>query len=285
VTGTASDCLAWLDSQIGTRETPPGSNRVPYWLMVNRPDLEGKSWCCALALSALLAVGVEPVSRSFWVWTVEADYLAAGRLYPVEQAIPGDQLIYRIGNGHTGICKKIDPINRQVVAVEGNTSSGRAGSQTDGDGVWERTRSWSIVKSVGRPLYAEPPRPLEEPVIFLSATDPQTGGLWQCDPTNGAIYAWDRTGGPGGRYLGALNTHPDWHAGVAGNPVIAFGGWTDDDGRPGYQIWTREPASGLFHRYAFPSNGAARIDHPAYARRLRKDTLHLVTAWPEPAPS
>jgi glycoside hydrolase-like protein len=100
----------------------------------------------------------------------------------------------------------------------------------------------------------------EEDVEMFSCTDPKSGWKVLCDRT-GAVFNFNADGTPGGRYLGALNNHPDFHAGdgQANGPVVAISTW--DDGNPGlsgYVIITRD-AAGTFHNYNFPSDG--RLAH------------------------
>ena len=53
----------------------------------------------------------------------------------------GSVVVWRNGTGWTGHAGVLDWWDRRCgETVEGNTSSGRAGSQRDGDGVWARTR-------------------------------------------------------------------------------------------------------------------------------------------------
>lgn len=53
---------------------------------------------------------------------------------------------------HIGIVTKVFT-NGTFLCVEGNTSSGRTGSQDNGDGVYEKLRRLSDVKGFGRPNY------------------------------------------------------------------------------------------------------------------------------------
>ena len=71
---------------------------------------------------------------------------------------PGDILIYKFHKSsnavdHCGICTDANSSN--VFAIEGNTSSGTAGSQDNGDGVYRRIRALSCVVGAFRPKYEE----------------------------------------------------------------------------------------------------------------------------------
>jgi lysozyme len=87
----------------------------------------------------------------------------------------------------------------------------------------------------------------EDELTFTDST-----GHYRCDP-DGAVYAFNLDGSPGGRYLGGLNNHPDWHAGggQANGPPFIFG----PTAAGGYVITTRD-AGGSFHPYVFPPDGS-----------------------------
>jgi Domain of unknown function (DUF1906) len=105
----------------------------------------------------------------------------------------------------------------------------------------------------------------------VTAAQPQGGeddmqfsddrGTFVCD-ASGAVYTLDASGNPadGGRYLGGLNSHPQWGAGTgtANGPPFAFGPTpADTQGRKGYFITTRDP-QGHFHPYVFPGDGSLK---------------------------
>ena len=80
----------------------------------------------------------------------------AGQLVsPMTQAAPGDLVCFDWdGDGladHVGIVEA--NYGGWLQTIEGNTSSGAAGSQSNGGGVWCRTRGWDSVCAVIRPAY------------------------------------------------------------------------------------------------------------------------------------
>lgn len=101
------------------------------------------------------------------------------------------------------------------------------------------------------------PQPSPEEDAMLCFTD--GNGHFRCDP-DGAVYAFDLHGNPGGKrptgidlYLGGLNIHPAWQAGLGkpnGAPFV-FGPTPEG----GYVITTRD-AGGEFHPYVFPPDGS-----------------------------
>jgi hypothetical protein len=104
----------------------------------------------------LRAAGMEPVGGDFAYVPYGINAAAkAGRLVEKHAAIPGDYLCFDWdGDGiadHVGFVEA----NRGswVQTIEGNTSSGVAGSQSNGGGVYRRARNWDDVIAVIRPEY------------------------------------------------------------------------------------------------------------------------------------
>jgi hypothetical protein len=63
------------------------------------------------------------------------------------------------GNGspdHVGLVVSHDKTKKTLKTIEGNTSSGVRGSQSNGDGVYVRTRGYDVVYAVARPAYGTP---------------------------------------------------------------------------------------------------------------------------------
>lgn len=83
-------------------------------------------------------------------------YLARnGQLVPVGQARAGDIVFYQFDDDaapdHVGIVKSNSPRLRQLKAYEGNTSSGKKGSQANGVGFYLRRRGYGTIMAVARP--------------------------------------------------------------------------------------------------------------------------------------
>lgn len=82
-------------------------------------------------------------------------YRAAGQSVSIRSAEPGDLICFDFEGdgvaGHIGIVE----LNRgsYVQTIEGNTTSGAGGSQSNGGGVYRRTRKWDDVVAVLRPRY------------------------------------------------------------------------------------------------------------------------------------
>jgi hypothetical protein len=157
--GTAADVLAWARAQLGVTESPPNSNRVRYWADAGMAKLQGQPWCDAFVSAAFKLHGVDVPPQSYCPYS-EAWYRKGGRLVDVTKAQPGDQVLFHFAGeaneaNHTGILESIDLAKHTVTCLEGNTAPGSAGSQSNGGGVYRRTRSFSVVRAVGRPPYSE----------------------------------------------------------------------------------------------------------------------------------
>jgi surface antigen len=154
VTGTAADVLATARSQLGTVERPPGSNRTRYGAAYGG---DGQAWCAKFVWWVFReshASGLIP--KAAYTPTFAKWFRDQGRWggSPRPGAVvffdfPGDG-VNRIS--HVGL---VEAVNRDgtIQTIEGNTCSGRRGSQRDGDGVWRRTRRTGIA-GFGYPAYA-----------------------------------------------------------------------------------------------------------------------------------
>ncbi|MEW2033113.1 peptidoglycan-binding protein [Streptomyces roseifaciens] len=95
-----------------------------------------------------------------------------GQWYSAQaQAKAGDVVFFHNGDGvayHVGIVLADADPGTSVKTVEGNTSSGAAGSQNNGDGVYYRTRPRSMILGFGRPAFA----------TLASDTAPADPGRW-----------------------------------------------------------------------------------------------------------
>lgn len=148
-----SDILAVAVREIGTVEQP--GNRQKYGKAYG---MDGVYWCMIFV---------------WWVFHQTAPQLfygggkttSCGELmrwaqrqnkWVTKDYHAGDVLIYDFpGNDvktdHCGICESVS--GQYVTAIEGNTSNGNTGSQSNGDGVYRRKRKLSLVLGAYRPDY------------------------------------------------------------------------------------------------------------------------------------
>lgn len=127
-----------------TGETWYGANGVAYCAMF-------VTWC-------LHQVGMMPPGGPFaYVPYGIANARNAGALVPLADAKPGDIVCFDWDPDgeadHTGFVEANYVNDRLLVCIEGNTSSGTAGSQSNGGGVYRRTRDYSTVAAIIRPQY------------------------------------------------------------------------------------------------------------------------------------
>lgn len=160
---TVTDVLNVARSQIGTTESPRGSNIQPYGAAYG---MNGVAWCSIFVWWVFRQVGVDlkrEVSGGYSDCDTALDgYRRRGWVVPRRDARPGDVVFYDMskvdgsGADHTGIIESVVRVG--VIAIEGNTSD--RGSQTNGGAVLRKTRSWAAVKAVCRvPLVATAPTP------------------------------------------------------------------------------------------------------------------------------
>ena len=159
---TKQEFLFWAASQIGTTESPPGSNKVPYWLNT-KPEWNGSAWCAAFLQSGALVGGKNMTDDFGWgpffVPQIVADAKEAGQFHTTPQA--GDWIIMgSSSNSHIGVVEKViqaGPLGSSqlvVQSIEGNTSPTNVGSQNNGDGVYRKKRTGKFVRGFFRPNYA-----------------------------------------------------------------------------------------------------------------------------------
>lgn len=121
-----------------------GESGVPYCAMF-------ASYC--LNWAGVKAAGL-PGSYVPWILSANSD---AGRLVSNEDAQPGDLVMFDWqGDGvadHIGIVEENHADEGWMQTIEGNTSSGSGGSQSNGGGVYRRARNYGSIIGVARPYY------------------------------------------------------------------------------------------------------------------------------------
>ena len=158
---TATDALRVAAAEIGyTRwNDPQTGTKYGRWYAKDHGayfGANGVSYCAMFVSWCLAKVGMTPPGGHFaYVPYGINQAQAAGALVSKANAQPGDLVCFDWnGDGvadHVGFVE----VNRgsYYQTIEGNTSSGVAGSQSNGGGVYRRTRSTSVVIAVIRPAY------------------------------------------------------------------------------------------------------------------------------------
>ena len=141
------DVVKIAAGELGNTETPANSNRTKYGAWYG---LDGYpwcmmfvQWCCAQAGRPLPYKTASCSQLLDWYRKYQPEQI-------VDRPVPGDIILYNFG--HTGILESAG--EETITAIEGNTSAGEAGSQSDGGGVFRRTRSRKLVTAFIRPLDA-----------------------------------------------------------------------------------------------------------------------------------
>ena len=121
-----------------------GESGIPYCAMFTSYCLD---W-------AGVTAAVIPGAYGPWILSANSD---AERLVANEDAQPGDLVMFDWqGDGiadHIGIVEENHPDEGWMQTIEGNTSSGSGGSQSNGGGVYRRARNYNSIIGVARPYY------------------------------------------------------------------------------------------------------------------------------------
>lgn len=147
---TAKELLAIAVGELGTKESPAGSNKVKYasWYGLN-----GQPWCMMFAMWCFAQAGVSLPARTASCGALMRAAKAAG-MWVTSNYKPGDVVIYDFPGGavtdHCGIVESATAA--AVTAIEGNTA---VGNDSDGGAVMRRTRPLSQVVGAVRPVFEE----------------------------------------------------------------------------------------------------------------------------------
>lgn len=146
----------WADTQEGTKygrwyaeqmNAPYfGKNGVPYCAMFT-------SWVLAKA-----GVPCAGLPAAYVPAILNATRAAGVLLKDKRQARAGDLVIFNWDGGladHIGLVERNE--GTHLVTIEGNTSTGDSGSQSNGGRVARRTRQWATVEAIARPSYKATP--------------------------------------------------------------------------------------------------------------------------------
>ena len=151
---TAEQVLKIASAQLGTKESPAGSNRTRYgkWY-----GLDGQPWCMMFVqwcFDQAGALKLLPACTASCGTLMRAAQKAG--LWVTRGFQPGDVVIYdfsgkRSTTEHTGIVERVTASG--IVAIEGNTSA--AGSQSNGGEVCRKNRRSGLIIGAVRPEFEE----------------------------------------------------------------------------------------------------------------------------------
>lgn len=126
--------------EIGNNSSP----EIDQWLKYVGLN-PGNPYCAAFVSFCIAEAGARepPVKSGLARHFIRSNSIPASKvLIGIEQIPPGSIVVWRRGNtifGHVGIVKQWD--KAKGITIEANTSSGERGSQSDGDGVYIRSRT------------------------------------------------------------------------------------------------------------------------------------------------
>lgn len=149
---TAGQVLDLARSQIGYREG--AGNRTKYG---SAYGMDGMAWCAIFAWWTFTGVGAAAlIPKTAYTPSMAQWYI--DRRQSSRTPRVGSLVFYNFPDSldriqHVGIVEAVNP-DGTITTIEGNTSSGDAGSQSAGGGVWRRRRSQSSVVVYGHPAYA-----------------------------------------------------------------------------------------------------------------------------------
>lgn len=139
--------LSTAAAEIGTRESPAGSNNVKYWL-AEKPTWNGQPWCACFASWVYRRNGINVVSvlaptgsNPYYCPYLEAAAKAKGLWYTGTPR-PGDMVLYGAAEAvHVEIVEQWIASTGRVQTIGGNTSDGLNGSPNNGGGVYRNIRN------------------------------------------------------------------------------------------------------------------------------------------------
>jgi CHAP domain len=167
---TAGRVLDVARSQIGTVEGTGGTN--PYG---REYGMDRVAWCAIFAWWVGQQAGAgHLIPKTAYTPTMAGWYQQRGRADRTPR--PGSLVFFDWpGDGvdrisHVGLVEAVNP-DGTLTTIEGNTTSGTAGDQRMGGGVWRRRRSTSAVIVYGHPAYggtAAAPAPAAAPAALAT---------------------------------------------------------------------------------------------------------------------
>lgn len=152
---TAEQVLTFALKHEGYTESPPGSNRTKFGATYG---MDGYAWCAMFVWFVLSKKAVD-IIKSAYTPTMAGWFKEAGRGFTDDRkAVVGDVVFFDFPDSthriqHVGFVIGNDSASQTLTTIEGNTSSGSAGSQDNGGGVFIRKRPYRDAVYYGRPVY------------------------------------------------------------------------------------------------------------------------------------
>lgn len=161
---TARDLIDIALAQLGTKESPAGSNNVKYnTAYYGREVYDGLwettfPWCVVFLWWCFREAGASALfyggDKTASCGTLLGYYRARGQTVTDGDYQPGDLLFYNFTGGsdpeHVGLCESFG--GATVMSIEGNTG---IGNDANGGAVMRRSRTLGQIVGAARPLYEE----------------------------------------------------------------------------------------------------------------------------------
>ena len=143
-------------AEIGTKETGNNDNKYGKWYGLNN-----QPWCAMFVSWVFNKANLgNKITAQGEKGFASCDaglkwFINKNKMIPIGQAQAGDIVFFQFDKDaepdHVGIVKWNNTRLKYLQVIEGNTSSGSKGSQSNGDGVYLRKRPYSLVMGVVRP--------------------------------------------------------------------------------------------------------------------------------------
>lgn len=147
--------MALCAEDLGYTEGPNNDTKFGVWFGLNN-----QPWCAMSASKKYFDAGmikaVANTKKGFASCDLWLKYLTKNnQVVPIGQARAGDLVFFQFDDDaqpdHVGIVKDHNTVLKFMNVYEGNTSSGKKGSQSNGDGYYLRKRGYATIMAVGRP--------------------------------------------------------------------------------------------------------------------------------------
>ena len=143
------------ETSVGYTESTNNDTTFGKWFGLNN-----QPWCAMSASKMYFDAGmigtVANTNKGFASCDAWLKYLTKNnQLVPIGQAMRGDLVFFQFDEDaqpdHVGIVKFHHTKLKDLQVFEGNTSSGKAGSQSNGDGFYLKKRDYKTIMAVARP--------------------------------------------------------------------------------------------------------------------------------------
>ena len=152
---TAKQVVNVAASQVGYKE---GKNN---WTKYGADyGMNNCAWCMIFVWWCFKQAGAESLIKKSASCTAEWNAMKAQAVS--KNSLKAGDIVF-FDWDHSGDCDHVGIVeaagSSQVTTIEGNTSAGNSGSQSNGDGVYRRYRSYSQIAKAFRPKYESEPAP------------------------------------------------------------------------------------------------------------------------------